>query len=622
MEHIELISLTIFAGIFSQILAYKLRLPAIVPLLVIGVALGQSHILDPHALGAGLHTIVQLGVAIILFEGGLSLKVRQFKEAPLIIRNLVSVGVLITWLLSAGAAYLFIPALHDASGFKIALLFGALITVSGPTVIMPLLKIVKPVKKIASVLKWEGILIDPIGALLAVVLLTFINTSTSAYDSIVRAFLTSLSIGLVFGGTAALMLNRLLQTDDLIPEEMRNLLVLTTVFVVFAVSNWIQTETGILSVTVAGFALGILGPRGLKEIESFKGQLTTLMVSILFILLAARLDLAAIWNLQESGLLVLLSVLFIIRPLNVFVSGYKSRLSLREKIFLSWMAPRGIVAAAVASLFAEILAKTPEFAHQASLIESLTFLIIGGTVFFQGATARFVGKLLKVIEPDPNGVVIIGANLPARYMAKSLKGLGIDVMLLDSNSSLIAKAKKENIPAEVANAISQETIDEFEIAGFGKLLALTPNEKINILACQLWAHEFGKNNVFRVGVHEEEYRPSEHTKLSGEGRLVFPARVTQEWLQYHLGSSWDVHTKELKTKGEVQTIQRSVSDEEIYPLALIHNSKFAFYMAGMDLAEGRTLLYLKKTGGKKNTRKREQTKEEALADTCDEPIQE
>jgi NhaP-type Na+/H+ or K+/H+ antiporter len=608
LEQIQLVSLTIFAGIFSQILAYKLRLPAIVPLLVIGALLGQFHILEPHLLGHGLHTIVQLGVAIILFEGGLSLKIKQFKEAPLIIRNLVSIGVLITWLLSALVAYFFVPALHNSSGFKIALLFGALITVSGPTVILPLLKIVKPIKRVATVLKWEGILIDPIGALLAVVLLTFLITSASGYDSIIKAFFISLSIGLVFGGIAALFLHHLLKINDLIPEEMRNLMVLTMVFVVFAVSNWVQPETGILSVTVAGFVLGILNPRGLREIESFKGQLTTLMVSILFILLAARLDISAIWNLQIPGLLVLLTVLFIIRPINVFVSGIKSQLLFKEKIFVSWIAPRGIVAAAVASLFAETLKETLEFAQQAGFIESLTFLIVGGTVFFQGATARFVGKLLKVIEPDANGLVIIGANLPARHLAKALQKLGIDVILLDSNNSLISKAKKENIPAEIANAISQDTIEDFEFAGFGKLLALTPNEKVNVLACQLWAHEFGKNNVFRIGTHEEEYQPSEQTILSGTGQLVFPATITQEWLQYHLGSSWEIDIKELKTKETIQNFQKNIKEEVIYLLASVHDSKLTFYMPEMELIEGSNLLFLKKTIEKKVSDKRERTK--------------
>ncbi|MBN1297005.1 cation:proton antiporter [bacterium] len=594
MELIQLISLTVLAGIVSQVLAYKFRLPAIVPLIVIGVLLGQFDIIEPHRLGDGLHTIVQLGVAIILFEGGMSLKIKQFREAPLIIRNLVSLGVLVTWLLSALAAYYFVPVLHNASGLKIALLFGALITVSGPTVILPLLKIVKPVKKIATVLKWEGILVDPIGALLAVVLLTFINSSASAYDSIIKAFLVSLSIGVVFGGIAAFVLYRLLKIADLIPDEMRNLMVLTMVLVVYSASNWVQHETGILAVTVAGFVLGILKPSGLNEIESFKGQLTTLMVSILFILLAARLDLAAIWNLRIPGLLVLLAVLFVIRPLNVFLCGFTSKLTLKEKLFISWIAPRGIVAAAVASLFAETLRSAPEFAQQAGYIESFTFLIIGGTVFFQGATARYVGKFLNVIEPDPNGVVIIGANQAARHIAKALQKLDFDVMLLDSNNSLVAKAKKDGIDAETVNAISQDTIDTLDLAGFGKLLAMTPGEKVNVLACQMWAHEFGRSNVYRAGVPDEEYQPSESTKLSGEGKIVFPETVTQDWMQHHLGNSWETDIQELTSKEDIEQLHKNIDEQTQYPLVRVHNGKLAFYTPEMEFLEGSRILLLKK----------------------------
>ncbi len=594
MEQIQLMSLVIFAGIFSQIIAYKLKLPAIVPLFIIGALLGQLNIINPHQLGDGLHTIVQLGVAIILFEGGLSLKISQFKQASLMIRNLVSVGLLVTWILSALATYYFVPDLYNSSGFKIALLFGSLITVTGPTVIMPMLKMVRPIKRVATILKWEGILIDPLGALLAVVMLTFINSSIAGYDSIVKAFVSSLSLGLVFGGITAFLIHRLLKINDLIPEDLRNLFVLAMVFIAFSLTNWIQPETGILSVTVAGFMLSIFNPRGISEIESFKGQLTTLMVSILFILLTARLDLESIWNLGMPGLMVLLTVIFVIRPLNVFISGIKSKLSVREKIFISWIAPRGIVAAAVASLFAETLKQVPQYAHQAAYVESLTFLIIGGTVFFQGATARLVGKLLNVLEPDPNGVVIIGANLPARHIARTIKGLGIDVMLLDTNASLIAKAKKEGLTADTANAISQDTIEEFEVTGYGKLLAFTPNEKINILACQLWAHEFGKNDVFRIGVYDEEYRSTAQNQLSGEGRVVFPAMITQEWLQSHLGSSWHIETRELKTREEIKLLPAQIQGEEIIPLFFVHNSKLTFYLPGTELTETSALVYLKK----------------------------
>jgi NhaP-type Na+/H+ or K+/H+ antiporter len=601
MEQIQYISLVIFAGIFSQVLANRLRLPAIVPLLIIGALIGRIDALDPRQLGDGLHTIVQLGVAIILFEGGLRLKIKQFREGPSIIRNLVSIGVLVTWILAAGAAYLFIPDLQNPSGLKIALLFGALITVSGPTVVMPVLKITKPFKKVATVLKWEGILIDPIGALLAVVILTFLNTSVSGYSSVVKAFVSSLSVGLVFGGVTAFMLYFLLKRTQLIREEMRNLMVLAMVLVAFSLSNWVQKETGILSVTVAGFVLGILRPRGLKDIESFKGQLTTLMVSILFILLAARLDLAAIWNLGLPGLLVLLAVLFIIRPLNVFLSGLRSQLSLREKLFVSWIAPRGIVAAAVASLFAETLKLNPEFAPQAGYIESLTFLIIGGTVFFQGATARFVGKLLKVTEPDPNGVVIIGANNPARQLAKELKKHGIETILIDSNRSMVSKAKKEGLLADNANALSQETIEEFEFAGFGKLLAMTPSEKTNILACQLWANDLGRDHVFRIGVSDEEYKPPERSTLSDEVQVVFPEKVTQQWLQDNLSSGWEMEEIKLSAKEETRKYQEQVDKGAFLPLVVIQRGKVIFYKKGIDLSENSTLICI--------TRRKEKEKE-------------
>lgn len=594
MTQIQLISLTIFAGIFSQIIANRLRLPAIVPLLIIGVALGKLKILQPHLLGDGLHTIVQLGVAIILFEGGLSLKVKQFKEGPRIIRNLVSIGVLITWILSALAAWFFIPELRDTTGFKIALLFGALITVSGPTVITPILKIVKPKRKVASILKWEGILVDPIGALLAVVLLTFFNTSASGYNSILKAFLSSMSIGLAFGAISAFMIYHLLKKTDLITEELRNLMVLTMVLVVYSLSNWVQHETGILSVTVSGFILGILRPRGLREIESFKGQLTTLMVSILFILLAAKLDLIAIWNLKLPGLIVLLIVLFIIRPLNVFVSGINSSLNLNEKVFISWIAPRGIVAAAVASLFSETLRKIPEFADQAGYIESLIFLIIAGTVFFQGPTARFLGKLLNVIEPDPNGVVMIGANKPARLIAKTLMKLNIDVFIIDSNNQLTNSAQKEKIPTKTANAIAQETIEDFELAGFGKLLAITPSETVNALACQMWSHELGKTNVFRVGAHDQNNQPSNKNQLTGDGQLVFHENITQDWLQDNLGKKWEITYREVQSKEEIKEIYQARDHEEIYLLGFIHKNKLKFCMEGKDLSAGNKLIYLKK----------------------------
>ncbi len=599
---ITLVAITVCAGILAQIVAYKLRLPAIVPLLIFGALLGQFNILRPEQLGSGLQTIVQIGVAIILFEGGLSLKARNFKEAPRVIRNLVTVGVLITWALGTAAAYFLIPELHNSTGLQIALLFGALITVSGPTVIIPLLKVVKPKRTLSTILKWEAILIDPIGALLAVVIMTFIETSASR-GFLMQEFLRSMSIGLAFGGGGALILNRLLKARNLFMGELRNLVVLSFVLIIYAFSDWVQHETGIVSVTVAGFVLGLLNPPGLREVESFKGQLTVLMVSVLFILLAADLDLSTIWNLGVNGLLLLLIILLVIRPVNVFVSSIGAMLDTKEKLFLSWIAPRGIIAAAVASLFADSLSRIPEYAAQASLLESLTFAVIIGTVFFQGASARIVGKWLRVIEPEPNGILFVGANAPARHLAESFVKHGVDVLLLDSNHHFVSLAKRENLSAQVANAISPETVEDMELSGFGKLLAMTPNEKVNILACQLWSHEFGRDGVYRVWLEEKEDEPPEEMGLSGEGHLVFPPSVTLEWMQRHLESSHKIQYRKVDSLDEYQKMMKEWREEKILPLAFIRDNKIIFFEEEIEPPRGMDWLFLKKT--RSNRKKKE-----------------
>jgi NhaP-type Na+/H+ or K+/H+ antiporter len=443
--------------------------------------------------------------------------------------------------------------------------------------------------------------------LLAVVLLTFFNTSVSEYDSVLKAFVSSLSVGVVFGGVAAFILYLLLKRTGLIAEELRNLMVLAMIFVVFSVSNWVQRETGILAVTVAGFALGLLRPPGLRDIASFKGQLTTLMVSILFILLAAKLDLQAIWSLQLPGLIVLLLVLFVIRPLNVFISGINSQLNLREKIFISWVAPRGIVAAAVASLFTDTLRSNPAFTDQAGYIESLVFLVIGGTVFFQGATARIVGKLLKVTDPDPHGFVIIGANHPARTLARILKKYSIDAVLIDSNKNLVSKAKKEDLQARNANALSQVTIEDIELGGYGKLLAMTPSETVNILACQLWSHEFGKDNVFRIRTSEDEFQPPDQSDLSGEGVEIFPPKVSQQWLQNNLESAWKMETAEMSKKEVIRSYKDLIKEEEIIPLARIQDKKIVFFEDDIEITEDYDLIFLSKSKNKKGSQSRNTT---------------
>lgn len=577
------IALIIFAGIASQLLADKFKFPAIVPLLIIGALLGQFRILRVDLLGEGLQTIVHIGVAIILFEGGLSLRRVNYREAPKTIRNLITIGTLITWVGGTLAAYYLFPDLQNKTGLRIAVLFGALITVTGPTVIMPLLKNVKTKQKVSTILTWEGILIDPIGALLAVVTLTFIETSSSG-GFILREFIRSIAIGFFIGIAGGLLINYVLNRRRLITWDLRNLFVLSTVIIIYALSDWVQHETGVLAVTVMGLLLGILKPLGIDEIESFKGQLTTLMVSILFILLAAKLNLQSILDLGWRGVALLGIVIFIIRPINVFASSWNSDLFRNEKLFLSWIAPRGIVAAAVASLFTTTLSHIPEYASQASYVETLTFLIIGGTVFIQGGTAKIMGRMLNVLQPEPRGFLFVGASAPARQLAKAIKAVGFKVVLMDINRNNCHTAKREGLDTIHDDAIAPDTLEEVPLDGIGNMIAITPNTEVNILACQQGAKVFGAEHVFRIRLQNDREDTSDEKMLKDEGLLLFNEQLTYGNLQNYLRQGWKFYS----TKIEREIIQQPGDSEpaDIIPLFYVKNERLELVTPNMTVPSG------------------------------------
>ncbi|MCF7803382.1 MAG: cation:proton antiporter [Candidatus Marinimicrobia bacterium] len=577
------VAILIFAGVASQLVANKFKFPAIVPLLVVGALLGQFELLRVDLLGDGLQTIVHIGVAIILFEGGLSLRRVNYREASKTIRNLITIGIIITWVLGSASAYFLFPELRNPTGLRIAVLFGALITVTGPTVIMPLLKNVKTTKKISTILTWEGILIDPIGALLAVVTLTFIETSSSG-GFLVREFIRSMAIGFSVGIGGGLIMNYVLNRRKMISWDLRNLFVLSTVIVVYACSDWLQHETGVLAVTVMGLLLGILKPLGIDEIESFKGQLTTLMVSILFILLAAKLELQSIVDLGWRGVVLLAIVILVIRPINIFTSSVNSDLGLNEKLFLSWIAPRGIVAAAVASLFTTNLSHIPEYANQAAYLETLTFLVIGGTVFIQGGTAKWVGKLLNVLQPPPRGFLFVGASAPARQLAKTIKAVGFKVTMMDINRNNCRAAKKEDLDAIHADALAPDTLEDAQLEGIGNLIAITPNAEVNILACQQGAKFLGPEHVFRIRLQEEQDEQSDETRLKDEGLLLFHEDLTYGSLKSYLRQGWKFYSK--KTEHEI--IRQNGEDEpsDFIPVFYVKNDHLELVTPNMNVPNG------------------------------------
>lgn len=526
-EHdILLIAGIIGLGMFCQWLAWRLRIPAILPLLAAGFLVGPvTGILDPRELlGELFYPVVSLAVAIILFEGALTLKWEEVRNVVKTVRNLITIGALITWIGGAVAAH-FIVGLD----WGLATLFGALIVVTGPTVIAPLLRNVRPTQKVASVLRWEGVLIDPLGALLAVLVFDFIVAEGAQGELGVHAvvgFLRIVLVGTSFGAAAGVFVAFLLRRY-LIPDYLRDVTVLAIVTLIFSISNYFEAESGLLAVTVMGVLLANIGLSQLHHIWHFKEKLSILLISSLFIILAANFTTEQLSLLDWRSFAVLAVVIFLIRPVGVLVSTAGSTLNQNERLFLSWIAPRGIVAAAVSSLFGfELLSMGYA---DAGILAPLTFLVIVGTVVLQAGTAKPIARWLDVAEEEAHGFLLLGAQQFSRMFAQALQDEEFTVRLIDMNRSNVREARLQGLDAYYGNVLSETSETTVDLSGIGQLLALTSNDEANAIACLHMQDELGSSNVFQLPPHSlgKERRSPSPVRL---GRLLFDERATCEQL--------------------------------------------------------------------------------------------
>lgn len=499
MEHNELLIIAgvIGVGTFCQWFAWRIKVPAILPLLFMGFFLGPvTNILHPQeSLGALFFPIISFAVAIILFEGALTLNWQELRNVASTVRNLLSIGSLVTWFGGTVAAHYILGLNWDLS-----LLFGALIIVTGPTVIAPLLRNVRPTHNISSVLKWEGILIDPIGATVAVLIFEFIAAEVSpvghaTFNETIFVFLQIIAVGTIAGVVGGYFTSYTLKRY-LIPDYLRDVAILTLVLVIFAVSNTLAPESGLLAVTVMGVILANQDLKQLREIWFFNERLSILLISTLFVLLAANTQYSDLQLLNWQSLVLLAVVIFILRPIGAQLSALGSSLNRNERLFLSWIAPRGIVAAAISSLFAFELVEMGY--EEARIIAPLTLLVIVGTVLLQGSTAKWVAKKLGVQEADPQGFLIMGSNLLGRGLAKALQDENFVVRMVDTNWDRVRLARMEGITASHGNILSEFTESQLDLGGIGYLLAVTRNDAANALACQHLSEEFGSSHVFQL----------------------------------------------------------------------------------------------------------------------------
>lgn len=484
-----LTALLLTLGVVCQWIAWRMRLPAILPLLLAGVALGPGFgLLDPDQyLGELLFPVISLGVAIILFEGSLTLRFSDIRNVKGIILNLTTIGVLVTWGVMAAAAH-YLAGL----GWELSLLFGALVSVTGPTVIVPMLRSIRPSARIANILRWEGILVDPIGAVLAVLVFEFIHTGQES-ESILE-FGRVVMLGTVWGVAGGAALAQVLKRH-LFPEYLKNYASLAFVLLIFTASNALGAESGLIAVTVMGMVLANSSEISIDELISFKEHLTVVLISMLFILLAARLNFDELAAIGTAAALILAVALFLARPLSVLVSSIGTGISGREIALLSWIAPRGIVAAAISSLFA--LKLEPEI-PEAGVIVPLTFTLILGTVVVHGLTAGWLARRLELSSSGEQGVMLTSANRVSLLIGEALQLNGIKVMVADTRREGLQKARMAEMKIFFGDPLSEHADRHLDLTGYTTLMATSRNTEANAMVCARYRHEFGPQNVFSL----------------------------------------------------------------------------------------------------------------------------
>lgn len=513
-------------GALLTILAKRLNLPTSALLLLGGFCLGHEGLgwIQSDALGDLLPIVVSLAIGIILFEGGLTLDLRDFKQTSPVIKRLLTIGVLTTLLGAAATVYLIFEISLD-----FALLMGSLIIVTGPTVILPLLRRIRIQQRVANILHWEAVLIDSVGVFIAILCFEWVveGGGTVALPNFMLRIVFGTTTGL-FGGYLIYLAMRL----RWVPDSMINGFALASALLIFGLTELIKPEAGLLAVTLAGLIVGIKKPKQLKQLKAFKAEVVDLLIGLLFVLLVARLEWAAFVSFfQSGGLWVLCSILLLVRPVSVVLSTWGTAINLRERCLLSWVAPRGIVAASMASLFAISLNAKAGSVGDAQLLESFVYTTICATVLIQGLSAGFLARILKLQRPASSDWLILGAHRFGRSLAQIFeKKLNQTAILLDTNAQNVLDAQQAGLKAIHCDAMEAEKLYETQtqLFGAGYLIALTDNIELNELLMLRWESVLGSEHVFGWIPQTHSRRNSRLLTQSVFEDLARPACISAE----------------------------------------------------------------------------------------------
>ena len=553
------ISWIAFFSILGQWLGWKFKTPAIVFLLTGGFLAGYFDLVQPEALlGDLLNPIVSLAVGIILFEGALNLNFKEIKEARYAIKRIIVIGGPVAWGLTT-------LALHYIAGlsFPVSLTFGALLIVTGPTVIMPLLKNAHLKERPASILKWEGIINDPVGAVLAILCYEYYKIQSLGEHTLSGFFLgTGLGIVLIgfFGVLISYVVARLFDRD-MIPEYLKPAFLLSVVLIFFVLCNSIEHDFGLIGVTIMGVAMANMGIKAIEELKKFKERISIMLISGVCIILTSNIDPAILFNISWQGFAFVAVLLFVIRPLTLIVSNIGGNMSWQEVALTGWVAPRGIVCAAVAGVLGPYLV---EIGYQdGEQLLALAFAIVLCTVFAHGLTAKPLGKFLNLAYTDKDGLIIVGASEWAVQFAKTLQSRNVDVMIADKNWHALRGARLSDVPIYYGEILSEETEYHVEVARYNAIAAVTNNPAYNALICNMFVHEFGRDKVYQFLPHEEDEHQRRQISETIRGRTFGPSDMDYWAIAAEFRKGWRFRATRLTSEGNRAEIEKKMQSGEV-----------------------------------------------------------
>jgi NhaP-type Na+/H+ or K+/H+ antiporter len=575
-------------GIAAQWIAWRFRLPAILLLSIAGLVVGPwlGWVNPGEQLGAMLNPMVGLLVSIILFEGGMNLRLHELKAAGPGVKRLGTVGVAITCVLGSAAAH-FVGGLS----WPVALLFGAIIVVTGPTVIMPMLRQARLKQRPASLLKWEGIINDPTGALLAVLVFEYFSYAGShaALLQVLSGLAIAIGVSALLGVGGGYLLGKAF-ARDYVPEFLKAPVTLAFVLICYGLANQAQHEAGLLATTLLGMTLGNMQLRSIEELRRLKEYVSILLVSGIFVILTANLDPHILMRLDWRSAMLLALVVFAVRPVSVLLSTVGLGIDWRERLLLAWIAPRGVVAVTVAGVFAASMA---ELGYPgADLLLPLIIALVLITVVLHGSTLGWLSRKLGLAAASQNGILIVGASSWSTDLAIKLKEMDVPVLIADSSWYNMSKARLSGIRTHYGEILSEHAEMELDLSGIGLLLATTANDAYNAFVCSRFAPELGRNQVFQLPMHVDTEQERKSIKLSNRGIFVMAPVATNEELERRHYRNWQFKKAHFTESYSFENHLRIESADALPLLLLRKDGKVLFHSEEFPLEpeEGDVLL--------------------------------